>query len=573
MDREFVASAFLRGHGIEIGALHMPLRVPPSARVTYVDRFPLDDLRKHYPELSDQALVAVDVVADGERLEPLGDESQDFVIANHFLEHCQDPIGAVLNMFRVLKPGGILYLGIPDKRYSFDVDRPLTTLEHLLRDYTEGPAWSRLVSKVRDEEASRRHTAQNMEMDYSIHYHVWTQAEMLELTLALRKLVAFEVELCLRHESEVIFILRKSAAAPPPRDGFGAMLDRTLTPEPWCIDRIALDGEALEIVGWALAPGGRHADVGFTVNGRPFEEVEYPIARADLARVFWFKPGADAAAFRCRTAIDQATLFAAGYATLQCVDVHTGAPLRTEYTWYYPDPARGAPLPDPARRRRVAGNDDAEIFRLEGHTTFRKLDLALRAVTPHGLDGFGEVLDWGCGCGRLARYFATLPGVRLTGLDIDRDNLNWCRDHLRFASFRLAPLSPPTELPSAVFDLIIGISVFSHLTERDQVPWLHELHRLVRPGGHLLLSVLGEATACQSPWDASFWERWRRAGIVSMSGSDELKDHIADGAYYGNTYMTPAYVRERWSRVFTVVDIIPAYIGNHQDLVILRRPD
>src|SRR6185503_6541068 len=134
MDREFVASAFLRGHGIEIGALHMPLRVPPSARVTYVDRFPLDDLRKHYPELSDQALVDVDVVADGERLEPLGDESQDFVIANHFLEHCQDPIGAVLNMFRVLKPGGILYLGIPDKRYSFDVDRPLTTLEHLLRD-------------------------------------------------------------------------------------------------------------------------------------------------------------------------------------------------------------------------------------------------------------------------------------------------------------------------------------------------------------------------------------------------------------------------------------------------------
>ena len=56
-------------------------------------------------------------------------------------------------------------------------------------------------------------------------------------------------------------------------DGFAAMLDRTLTPEPWCVDRIAADDAALEIAGWALAPGGRHAEVGFTLNGVPFEWV------------------------------------------------------------------------------------------------------------------------------------------------------------------------------------------------------------------------------------------------------------------------------------------------------------
>jgi SAM-dependent methyltransferase len=384
--------------------------------------------------------------------------------------------------------------------------------------------------------------------------------------------VAFEVELCLRHESEVIFVLRHSAADPPPRDPFAAMLDRTLAPEPWCIDRIDFDGTALEIVGWALPPGGRHRDVGFTLNGRPFERVEWPIARADIARAFWFKPGAGTAAFRCRTAVDAATLFAEGYAALRCVDVHTGTPWREEYTWYYPDPGWGAPLPDPARRRRVAGNEDAEIFRLEGSSTFRKLDRALRGAVGRGLADFGEVLDWGCGCGRLARYFAGLPGTRLTGVDVDRDNLAWCRDHLPFATFRPSPLSPPTELPSAIFDLVIGISVFSHLAERHQGPWLRELHRLARPGAYLALSVLGETTACQSPWDAGFWERWRAEGIVSMSGGDELKDYIADGRYYGNTYMTPAYIRQRWSELFTVVDLVPAFIGNHQDLVILRKP-
>jgi ubiquinone/menaquinone biosynthesis C-methylase UbiE len=221
LSRETVAEIYLRGEGIEIGALHMPLRVPQSATVKYVDRMSVDGLRTHYPELHDKELVNVDIVADGERLEAIDEATQDFVIANHFIEHCQNPLGALLNMFRVLKPGGVLYLAIPDKRCSFDANRPVTTLDHLLRDYHEGPAWSRrqhfeewtrLVNKVTDEVEAERQIVSNMEIDYSIHYHVWTQAEMLELLVALRKMTGFDMEIGLMHESEVIFILRKSAA-------------------------------------------------------------------------------------------------------------------------------------------------------------------------------------------------------------------------------------------------------------------------------------------------------------------------------------------------------------------------
>ena len=85
----------------------------------------------------------VDIVDDGERLETIGDLTQDFVIANHFIEHSQNPIGAIENMLRVLKHGGILYLAVPDKRYTFDIDRPVTTIEHLLQDYEQGPQWSK----------------------------------------------------------------------------------------------------------------------------------------------------------------------------------------------------------------------------------------------------------------------------------------------------------------------------------------------------------------------------------------------------------------------------------------------
>ena len=219
LDREFVANTFIRGQGIEIGALHMPLRVPRSAKVRYVDRFTVADLRKHYPELNDKDLVHVDIIANVEQLKSISDSTEDFDIANHFIENCQNPIGALENIFRVLKPGGVLYLAIPDKRNSFDAERPVTTLEHLMRDYQEGPAWSRrqhfeewtrLVNKVQDDAAAETEIAQNMEIDYSIHYHVWTQSEMLELLIAFRKMVSFEVELCLKNGPEVIFILRKN---------------------------------------------------------------------------------------------------------------------------------------------------------------------------------------------------------------------------------------------------------------------------------------------------------------------------------------------------------------------------
>src|SRR6059036_2532729 len=88
--RKTIASTYLRGDGLEIGALHNPLKVPPAARVKYVDRMCVADLRREYPELSGKHLVDVDILDDGETLASIGDGTQDFVIANHFIEHCEN---------------------------------------------------------------------------------------------------------------------------------------------------------------------------------------------------------------------------------------------------------------------------------------------------------------------------------------------------------------------------------------------------------------------------------------------------------------------------------------------------
>src|SRR5947209_3771329 len=104
LGRVDVARAYLRGRGLEIGALHRPLRLPAAARVTYVDRLPEAELRRQYPELNRHTLVPVGVVDEAETLATVPDGSQDFVVANHFLEHCQNPIGTLKTFVRVLRP-------------------------------------------------------------------------------------------------------------------------------------------------------------------------------------------------------------------------------------------------------------------------------------------------------------------------------------------------------------------------------------------------------------------------------------------------------------------------------------
>jgi predicted SAM-dependent methyltransferase len=217
--RRRIADAFLTGDGIEIGALHQPLQVPSVARVKYVDRMTVPELRRQYAELADEPLVETDIIDNGELLSTIGDSTQDFVVANHFIEHCQNPIATLQNLLRVLKPAGILYMAVPDKRFTFDIDRPCTTIEHLIRDYREGPEWSkrqhfeewsRLVNKRTSDAEVEEDVRHLLSIDYSIHFHVWTEVELLELVAALHPLVRFELELFIRNGFESILILRKS---------------------------------------------------------------------------------------------------------------------------------------------------------------------------------------------------------------------------------------------------------------------------------------------------------------------------------------------------------------------------
>lgn len=218
--RDDVARLYLQGTGIEVGALNAPLRVSRHAQVRYVDFLPIETLREHHAHLlaDGYRLVAPDVVDNGERLESFGTESLDFVIACHFIEHAEDPIGTLENHLRVLRPGGIEFLVVPDKRGTFDHARPATPLEHVVRDNVEGPEWSRqehyrewaqLVDGKSGEDIDA-HANGLVKMQFSIHFHVWTPRSFLAMLLHCQEQgMPFEIELVQRNGPELIVVLRK----------------------------------------------------------------------------------------------------------------------------------------------------------------------------------------------------------------------------------------------------------------------------------------------------------------------------------------------------------------------------
>jgi predicted SAM-dependent methyltransferase len=232
--RDFASRKYLRGQGIEIGGLHNPLALYEGATAKFVDRLPTEalikwlsseEVRRCYPDVADAPQVTVDIVDDGETLRSIADGSMDFVIANHMVEHTHNPIGTIENFLRVVKPGGILYMAIPDKRYTFDRKREVTPFAHIREDYyrkEEWPDrehyedWARNVKEFPDEETRSRYVEKAVAEQENIHFHVWTYADIVEMFLTMRREFGFplEMEAAIQNGHEVVVVIRKSGGEP-----------------------------------------------------------------------------------------------------------------------------------------------------------------------------------------------------------------------------------------------------------------------------------------------------------------------------------------------------------------------
>ena len=150
------------------------------------------------------------------------------------------------------------------------------------------------------------------------------------------------------------------------------------------------------------------------------------------------------------------------------------------------------PVPPSDVIATTQGIGDVDAYRASTATSFLTMRSLLGAAGAEP-SGIRSILDIGCGTGRLlAGWHCDDPLRWLVGTDINRELIAWSRANLAdVARWDVNDVRPPLELASASFDLIVLASVFTHLELDNQRAWLEEVHRLLRPAGHALITLHG----------------------------------------------------------------------------------
>lgn len=229
------------------------------------------------------------------------------------------------------------------------------------------------------------------------------------------------------------------------------------------------------------------------------------------------------------------------------------------------------PLPPPKHLQvRVVGGYVPDFIESGFTSVYPTLNRVLKP-TGKELKDFKSILDFGCGCGRAIRALATLlPGCKLFGTDIDGEAIEWLKcNYARFGEFSVAPHLPPTLYESQKFDLIFGISVFTHLPEDMQFQWLRELSRITKPHGYLILSTHGEKFYKER--DAEIVETMNKKGFFYSDFGQNYGKSISLPDFYQVAFHSHAYIQREWGRYFNVIDIQALGIDNYQDTVLLQN--
>lgn len=228
-----------------------------------------------------------------------------------------------------------------------------------------------------------------------------------------------------------------------------------------------------------------------------------------------------------------------------------------------PTVADGLLVPPARLRVRVAWTGDAAWFLESGRRAEESIRAALarQGTSPEEL---GALLDFGCGCGRVTRRWLGLRGVDVAGSDTSEEALEWCRRNLPFARFETNGLAPPLAFDDQAFDLVYALSVFTHLPEELQLAWMRELHRVLRPGGLLLLTTHG--IAYEDRLSADERTRFERGEIV-------VRHRELAGTNLCSAYHSEAALRGRLADGFAFVEYVAegAQGNPRQDQTLLRK--
>jgi predicted SAM-dependent methyltransferase len=124
---------------LEIGAFASPTFEQPDYDISFMDWSSTDELIETLHDNPEKAakVVKVDYVLKEKNFAEHISAKFDLIIANHVVEHIPDLITWLQNMSKVLNEGGLVFLAVPHKEYTFDKIRYLTSLAQVIRNYHE----------------------------------------------------------------------------------------------------------------------------------------------------------------------------------------------------------------------------------------------------------------------------------------------------------------------------------------------------------------------------------------------------------------------------------------------------
>jgi ubiquinone/menaquinone biosynthesis C-methylase UbiE len=244
-------------------------------------------------------------------------------------------------------------------------------------------------------------------------------------------------------------------------------------------------------------------------------------------------------------------------------------------------------FPDPTLQAMIVGSSNEQALREAGQ--FYK---HLKAhFARHGAKPLNQtkILDFGIGWGRIARFFARdVPYGAVYGVDVMPMMIDVCRRSMVPASLLVTEPRGETLFRDRYFDIVYAYSVFTHLPENISLHWLTELHRIMQPGGILVMTVepprfIDFCRSIKGGDELSLWHQYLRDCIAKIPDAEQRAAkgelvYIPTGGgptlppdVYGDTVIPAGYIKKNWSHLFEMIDYLDDPRQFWQAVVVLKR--
>jgi SAM-dependent methyltransferase len=194
--------------------------------------------------------------------------------------------------------------------------------------------------------------------------------------------------------------------------------------------------------------------------------------------------------------------------------------------------------------------------------------------------GLRACLDFGCSSGRVLRPLAAaFPDVAWRGCDPNVPAIEWASAHLPGIEFFGSPAAPPLPLGDSSMDLVYAISIWSHFSPRRGLEWFEEMRRVLRPGGHLVMTTHGPTAIAyyatrelrsleqSAEIERELYKRgWWYAAEFGAGGDWGVVDPD-----WGTAFLSPEWVLTQLCPRWRVVEYAPGRNQENQDLYVLQR--